>query len=76
MQNTSHEYINSLPLVLPLPSQREQTIVDILIEIHVCKKKKKKKQKKPKVNNLLGIYTIKVNIIEFFITNKIIINRK
>ena len=24
---TSHDYVNSLPLVLPLPSQREQTIV-------------------------------------------------
>ena len=27
MQNTSCDYVNSLPLVLPLPSQREQTIV-------------------------------------------------
>ena len=27
MQNTSRDYVNSLPLVLPLPSQREQTIV-------------------------------------------------
>ena len=33
MQNTSRDYVNSLPLVLPLPSQREQTIVLIL-----CKK--------------------------------------
>ena len=29
MQNTSRDYVNSLPLVLPLPSQREQTIVGV-----------------------------------------------
>ena len=29
MQKTSHDYVNSLPLILPLPSQCEQTIGDI-----------------------------------------------
>ena len=28
MQNTSHNYVNNLPLILPLPSQREQTIIN------------------------------------------------
>ena len=53
MQNTSRDYVDSLPLVLPLPSQREQTIVTnitdqnnaILFDIIVMKKKTKKPEK-------------------------------
>ena len=33
MQNTSRDYVNDLPLVLPLPYQREQTIEVFVLEI-------------------------------------------
>ena len=35
MQNMSYDYVNNLPLVLPLPSQREQTIVFSSCNAHV-----------------------------------------